>query len=509
MRNAAPASLLSDLVEDDLTWVRQCALWAVTQVKDPCIKDPLIKVLSSWEQLLDWRGESRLPVSRSLLFEFFDEVTLPTHVLSMTLSERRAWLRSVGISEWTPTFYDPTARAPWVGDRWTVISVCLERSHWDADDRVTVRLGAQWNHPERSRSVNIDGHAAWHAVNAMGEVMEGGGRGRGAHVAARTKPLEPNQSTWVDDVLTMQEPPDPGVYLLVFRGQRRSHCCYLVRVQRSDEYERRVSELLEDVGRAEVVKSLGRHRVRAAVPQLVVLFRDKVEQRDVGMSMLIAEALGRIGDPRAAPALLEYPYVSNRGHIGDTAQAIREIGPPAYPHCERRILAWRATLDDYVTTMPRNRRGQDDDIRASGVRRMLGLEMAMRTLGPHGSHGAVAAQLDLIGTLKAQFSQGLYEDALPVIVVYRRAVLTLAKRKPDVVVDAVWATRNRYDVSREFLKELRVGDPATARPICIQLWKQLQGDPNVSSDFRDSLERTVRRAAPKVLSESASRENQN
>lgn len=509
MRNAAPASLLSDLVEDDSTLVRQCALWAVTQVKDPCIKDPLIKVLSSWEQLLDWRDESRLPVSRSLLFEFFDEVTLPTHVLSMTLSERRAWLRSVGISEWTPTFYDPTARAPWVGDRWTVISVCLERSHWDADDRVTVRLGAQWNHPERSRSVNIDGHAVWHAVNAMGEVMEGGGRGRGAHVAARTKPLEPNQSTWVDDVLMMREPPDPGVYLFVFRGQTRPHYCCLVRVQRSDEYERRVSELLEDVGRAEAVKSLGRHRVRAAVPQLVAQFRDNVEQQDVGMSMLVAEALGRIGDPRAAPALLEYPYVSNRGHIGDTAQAIREIGPSTYPHCERRILKWRATLADYVEAKRKNRWEQDEDMRAPAVRNMLGLEMAMRTLGPRGSDEAVAAQLDLIVTLTAQFSQGLHERALSPIVVFRRAVVALAGQKPDVVVEAIWATRNRYDVSRELLKELRASDPAIARPICIQLWKQLQGDPNVSPDFRDSLERAVRRAAPKVLSESASRENQN
>lgn len=500
MREPVAATLLNGLINDDAYLVRQCAFWALTQVKDPCIKEPLVKVLSSWDSLLDDRVPDRNLVSRDSLFAFFDEVTLPTDVLRMSLSERRAWLERVGISEWTPTFYDPTLHPPWMGDRWTVISMCIERSHWDAGDDVATRFKVHWTHPERATDARIDGDGTWRAINVIGEVSSDDERRQRCHVARGPIRLEPNQSACVDDRLAMQEALDPGVYLFVFRGQRRPHACYLARVQRAESYEPTIRGLLEDGDKVDVIESLGRNRVRAAVPQLVAMFRENGAKRDNGSNMKIAEALGRIGDPEAVPALLEYPFMRHLDLVADTFRTLTEIGPSAYPYCERHVLEWKVTLDAYVKTARESRRLLERGLQNTEVRQMFGLEMAIRTLGPHGSDEAVAARLGLVRTLTSQFHEGLHEHDLLLIIVYRAAVLAFAARQPDEVVKAIWETRDREDVSRELLKELRQGDLAGAEPICVALWELLRTTPDVSGEFRDSLERTVRRVAPDILS---------
>ena len=91
--------LLVPLLEDKWPITRRCALRALLQMDSPLVKEPLLKVIGSWEDL----DTSLSGMHNSMLFR---RIGLPRELTGMRLSDRRSWLEKFEAAEWKPAFSD-------------------------------------------------------------------------------------------------------------------------------------------------------------------------------------------------------------------------------------------------------------------------------------------------------------------------------------------------------------------------------------------------------------------
>lgn len=125
------------------------------------------------------------------------------------------------------------------------------------------------------------------------------------------------------------------------RAEVRKMAAYLLGFFRAPEHAGRLAPLLDEPDTAgAAIRTLGKWRLREAAPRLGAFLQDADERRRV----LAANALGDIGDPHAAPALvaaLDDPYFTVREAA---ARALARLGPVAERELARqlRVLSTRA-----------------------------------------------------------------------------------------------------------------------------------------------------------------------
>jgi hypothetical protein len=294
---------------------------------------------------------------------------------------------------------------------------------------------------------------------------------------------DPNGSIVADQSLTPKAPLPPGVYLFCFHGRTPGGSMNIARVQRSEEAEGSIPELLNDLNDSDDLKlskavcSMGEHRVRAAVPKLIKLFRESGAKPESPHNSAIVEALGKIGDPRAIPHLLEFSLFHNRRIIGSTSLALKSFGPEAYPCCEQHILMWRDTVDQYYSSLEPRPIEIRTRTQFEKMRPVLALEMSLRILGDAGSEEVDRARLELIQELASDAGELTNGEFSPVLVVLRTAILAVANKHADDVIEALWATRVNPIVTQDILSQLRRPGVAGARRVCLALWERLQKHP--------------------------------
>ena len=93
--------ILSPLLLDEFLLTRKCALWALIRMKSPLIKEPLLQVISSWEDLIE---KTESPPGFNDIYTLFNKIGLPTKLLNISLIERQAWLQNFDAVAWNITF---------------------------------------------------------------------------------------------------------------------------------------------------------------------------------------------------------------------------------------------------------------------------------------------------------------------------------------------------------------------------------------------------------------------
>lgn len=154
--------------------------------------------------------------------------------------------------------------------------------------------------------------------------------------------------------------------------------------------------------RAERCKTLGRRGDRAAIPVLLRVLEQPVTSQPVLVHRVAADALGRIGDPRATSALIALPFevpdVPTTTNVGMRAkQALLRIGP--------------VIVDDVVDAM----NGEDERIEAAvqahGIPRLAVTQTFALLLGSLGDARAVAPLLERWSTVSCEQPQPSQTDA--------------------------------------------------------------------------------------------------
>jgi len=483
-REAAPDNirLLTPLLNDDFQFTRKSALWALMQFRSLSIKKPLFSVIGSWEYLIEENG-STLIGSSSRLVGFFRRIALSTKLLDMPLADRRAWLKTPEATKWIPTLEGPAYRDYGIYSRSNKAAVSFEESTWDAGDKVLMRIRSVRSISSNSKRSRISGRGDWFGVNIAGQIATKSERTQRRRIESELLEFDPNGLILTDQSLTPEVPLSPGIYLFCFRGQTPADAMHIARVQRSEEAEESIPDLLnrlndsDDRRLSKTVYSIAEHRVKAAIPKLIGLFRESGAKSENPHNFAIAEAFGRIGDSRAVPHLLDFPFIHNLDVLGDTSLALKSFGPDAYPHCEHLILAWKDTVDRYRSSLePRpieiRKRSQLEKMRP-----VLALEMSLRILGHAGSEKVDRVRLKLIQELASDAKELTEGGFSPVLLVLRSAILAVACKHPDDVVEAIWATRANSAVTQEILSELRKPRTPGAKQVCLALWERLQKHP--------------------------------
>jgi len=465
--------LIFPLLEDDWPCVRKWALWALLQIDSPLIKQPLLRVISSWEKL-----DYYLPRMILVTAQYFQRVGLPADLESLPLSQRQAWLDRFDADAWKPAFIEEYDSLNWGNGR-TRVTMCLQSSHWDAGKPVHVRVRARRIGGTGTWKFRVtEGRGPWFSVSAQGEISRSDHydqvlsfprdlEGRQDHVVLA---IDPDQSAETDLVLSSKRKPlPPGVYLfLAFRASAP----VFVRVRRGAEVEQKIPELTQNVTDTKTVEMLGEQRVKAAVPALVEAFPRSTQS---GLGFSIAKALGQIGDPAAVPVLLEHPRLRDWDVGGDTSRALKAFGQAAYPHYEKRIIGWKQEL-------------------AQG--RGYALKMSLRLLGPNGSQQADRARLQILQELSQDKIELVGDGGLKLRVFHAAVAATLAKH-PQAAVEAMWAARHQPHwllLDRELTSLPR----SSARPILEALWQRLQADPDDQRNVRLALLDVSKRVAPEI-----------
>ncbi len=486
--DAALIPVLHPMLTDEHPLVRCWALRALLEIRSPRIREPLLEVLATWEDFAtdDGRG-----------FEF-SRVGLPYDMAKRPLQDRREW-----VERFAPAWKLDTAGPLREGGVWLEATVCPEASEIDAGEPIVLRFRVLAEGNEKWLSLSLGGmFGSWHPVDADSrstarDIYDK--RLQFPHDMGEPKrdkiELAPGMNGPFDlTILTSNRPPLPGVYLFdTLHG-----ATMLIRVRRSAEFEKRIPALLKAPLDAEAAKTLGQQRVRAAVGPLVEAFR--ASGGSGPMAFAAAGALGQIGDPAAAPVLLDRPRLRDNDRFGDTSGALRMLGKAAWPECERRILSWGGRL--------------------SGER-AYGLVLSLRLLGPNGSEATDRARREMIGELAADLESGKAPNTIRRLVdkmmgnwgsgpaspwedprwhVLWAAVGAVAPEQPDVVVEAVTRLAGRPELAERLLREAlhRRCPPDVKEQIVRDLWALLKLRPG-DDPLRTALTPVLSRMAPQVF----------
>jgi len=518
--------VLDPLLFDEFPLTRKCALWALFQMEDPIIKDPLLNVIASWDKL----GSDLFIVHDNILSFSFGKLRFPKRLLATSLLDRIARLEKFDVSTLHITPKKPDPRLYTMGDGRTQITASLEKSCWDAGDQPEIHLlahrpdfrkdikGKIVDTPTRLYVVNpngqirtilkalkgrmIEGRGRWYAVTANGQtrtIVAFDDRRIRFDVKSDIVTWEPGVNTQIETKL--KTPPIPGVYLLNINDGHGHLQYFLARTQRSESFEKTIADLLENIKNPGTIKLLGQHRVKAAVPRLIEIFRENGTKSDNPINFKIAEAFAQILDPRAIPVLLEYPHLRDWDVGGDTSRALREFGHLAYSYYEQRILAWENTLTRYIAAAKDKPYRDEPSLESPECREMFALEMSLRLLGPNGSQEADQARLNLVNRLTRELEDQKYKDDLPILVVFRAAILAIAPIHPQHTVEVIWNLRSSNRICSELISELRMRNPEVAKPICLVLWERLKNEPQEYPEFKRILQKTLSRIAPELLTE--------
>ncbi|MFO8015177.1 MAG: HEAT repeat domain-containing protein, partial [Phycisphaerae bacterium] len=472
--NPALIPVLRPMLKDENPLVRCWALRALLEIRSPCIREPLLEVLANWKdfETADERG-----------FEF-GRVGLPLDMAKRPLRDRRQWVQQYAPA-WTVDTTEPVL--DWSTRLET--TACVQASEIDAGDPVALRFRVQAQGADERLSLGLAGmFVSWRAIDADGRPTPHRPyelRHQFPHDMGEPKrdriDLVPGPNGPFDlTVLTQDTPPPPGMYLFeTLYGE-----ALLIRVRRSAAMEARIPDLLKGPIDAETAKMLGRQRVRVAVGPLIEAFR---ESDGTGpLALAAAEALGRIGDPRAAGVLLDHPQLNRSEGTcmagGSTFGALKRLGRAAWPACERRLRSWRGRL---------------------AGDKALGLVLALRVLGPHGSGEAIVARQEMIRDLSAALGrerEPRRDDPRPVVLA--AAVRAVAPNQPDLVVEAVNRLAARPGLAARLLREVRNGPcpEDIEERIARDVWRLVQSRP-ADDPVRTTLTDLLGRMGPEIFAE--------
>jgi len=450
-------SPLVPLLEDKWPVTRRCALQALLQMDSPLVKEPLLEVIGSWEDL-----DTNLPGLHNL--ELLQRIGLPSELRAMELSERRAWLEKFEAAEWKPGFSDSLGPVRNVAALTRVI-FCPEKSQWDAGEAVLMRVQVSRLGGRETLKVRItEGPGSWHAINRNGEIFDNYGYSASLYFPRDLEGADPDvrlvvgpgRSAVADLRLSSKRKPQlPGIYLF---HAFDAPVPVIVRVRRNAQFEKRIPELMS--GPTPSLKVLAEQRVQEAAPPFIELYR-KFALRDNSFgSRPLAEALGRLGDRAAIPVLLDFPRTRSVSdidvHHGDTSKALREFGELAHPYYGERIVSWKDELD-----------------KGNGY----ALAMCLKLLGPRGSEQVDRKRLEILDELsrkETDYQRG--DDELGVL---RACVLVVAEKHPQKAIEAIWATKRRPNTCGALLNAVAGLDSAIRDPIVEALWQRFKEAPHI------------------------------
>jgi len=454
-------------LDDSSRLVRDSALWAVTQMETEDIKAPLLKVFTTWEDLTpSICGESRRP---------FGWTGLSAAMRERPLAERQRLANQFGPAAWDIRAKDTGA----VFERLRV-EFCVEASQFDADSTLSGCLRIIGSGGRKAQPYRVDKVKpyAWGAVTEAGP--QRGSRPRGNYLWSVTFPEIPDaegsmttfwmrgEETVIEafNVSAVRDLMPPGVYLV---APFREAPPVFVRLRRTAEMEERIPQLIEEAksGNPASIETLGRQRVRAAVPALVEVFRkyglggDGGGVREPSINLFkVAGALATIGDARAVPVLLDYPRLRHFDLVGDTGGYLQRFGPLAYGECEKRLLDWRRRLR---------------------ARHPETLKISIDLLGPDMSPEAKRALRSLLDHLLE--SPSAAEEARYVLA---SAIVAVARQDADGLQKAVEAIVTRPEVFRPV--STRLGHRAQDRALRVNLlkavWDRVKDDPEIGPSLR-------------------------
>ena len=419
--DAALIPHLRPLLMDEYPLVRCWALRALLEIRSPLIRDPLLEVIANWEDFATDADRG---------FEFY-RVGLP-YLTNRSLQDRRQWVKK-SAPGWNMII---PAEPMHEWGAWYNIVACLKESEIDAGDGIVLRFTVGLASREESHSFELAGaFGSWRLIGADGRTTAQDlydyrlqfphdmGEPKRDKIELKTGPNGPFDLT----VVTSRRPPPPDIYLFT----TLNGATMLIRVRRSAEFEKTIPELLKAPLDAASAKTLGQQRVLAAVGPLMKAFAASGGSGPMGFAA--AGALGRIGDPAAAPLLLDHPQLRNNDVCGDTSGALWALGEAVWPEYEKRILSWRSRLS-----------GDE----------AYSLAMALRLLGPNGSEATGRARQEIISELTADLKcdgQG-FED--PKFHILSAAISAIGPTQPDRVVEVIDELSSRPHLAAILLCEV-------------------------------------------------------
>jgi len=429
-------------LEDASELVRHNALWAVLQVESDDIKAPVLKVLGSWEAR-PGSGVGALEEGYTLLL---GRAGLPYDVGNWSLEKRRQWLKTFDAEKWRVAFLDWNDSLS-RGDGVSRCGISLEESEFDAGAVVRGRLVVErrggsarqalpgWGfHDGPGRLLDYRGPRAERSESRWSVEFPGHEAGGPSAPGAQVAPeFDPNKKAERDVLIrTDGEGDAAGVYLINPFGVAGP---LLVRIRRSAEFEARIPELLKNVEDPATIRKLGRQRVRAAVPAMMEVFRKHGQPQprpeggpprrpDNPINFDVAEALARIGDPRAVPVLLDYPSLRDDDMLGSTAPFLRAFGGRAYGEYEARIVRWSEELD---------------------AGRYRSLCTSLELLGAEGSEAALRTAAEIRRKAVAgELPEGMRKTGAEVQLFVATLPAALAG-PPRETAELIWSLRDRDD----------------------------------------------------------------
>ncbi|HIJ65922.1 MAG TPA: PQQ-binding-like beta-propeller repeat protein [Candidatus Hydrogenedentes bacterium] len=503
--------LLLPLLEEGEPLTRHCALWALLNIESPAIKEPLLRVLGTWENLE--RG-----ITDFELRPLWDRAGIPANLAESPLPHRRDWLEHFDAAQYGIDFIEPMYPGKYV-------ILGLANSEIDAGDPLEVRVRVTKTAGSDASSIRLtEPQGRWYAIDRWLSHPGNDVYDNRLHFPADL--LHADRDTTVQlaraervemnlTVATNRKPLKPGVYL--FKAFWSSHPVF-VRVRRDTSIEQQLPELLGDV--AENVEIFGDQRVRAAVPAMIELF-EKRGAEDGFLGFALAKALGQIGDPRAAPVLLAHPHLRNRDVRGDTSEDLREFGPGAFPHYEERILHWKKHIEReegaYGLAIALNLLGSGgskevDEARLALIEMLLpeiakgppSIRTVARARGPLGRIGEAIKSFFrslLKRSAKKTSPDTLYQAKRAV---FQAAIVASASKHPKEAAHAILSVRKQPALPRGAIDGLNRLTADQARPILSELLRRLRKRPGMRSRLQNAILQTIRRKAPEMLYDEAS-----
>lgn len=424
-READPkwVTALTPLLWDESELVRHQALQALVRLKSPEIKQPLLKVLGTWEEL-------KPPFSFTQ-----DRVTglnrfgLPTGLLDLSLKERQRWLTEFPADEWNITFKEPTHEL-FSDPTGLKIWASIAAAEFDSTEEISVRLRIAGHAGKHPITIRLSDSSVLREVQFKDFVE----LQLTQPIARREQPLELKvpPGAVVEHELRFKVSRGtmfPGVYLLEVA---EADWPLLVRVRRNVRTEQELPGLLSRFREQGVIEKLGTERFQDAVPAIVAECVANANKNNFATS----QALARIGDPRAIPLLLQYPRLQHEDRVGSTFEALQVYGESADFEYSRYILAWR------------------DNLEGPGAG---ALGMSLKLLGSRGSAEVDAARLELVDALTKSIPNDRRHPDFGQISTLRTALSGLADDHPDEELGVLLAMLDRPQALEYLVDEFRLG----------------------------------------------------
>jgi hypothetical protein len=488
--------LLTPLLLKGTQLDRNCGVFSLWSLQNSDIRTPILEIIGNWEDL---RSANRL-LRPLTMYDLFARLKLPTLLLDLSLSERKAWLETFDVSAWNPVLRRVDLGRESSYDHRSEVYMSLEKSHWDDGNTVKYKIGVCRPKGKMILDILVEARGEWSEISSTGKIRRA--HPRQISINRIIKELKPKELRKIEGLITHKKSLSPGVYMLRLLGSMR-YGYFIVRVQRSEEIENKIPELLEGIGQNKNIEILGEQRIQAAIPGLIKAFRENGLNKNNFVNGKIAMAFARIQDARAIPVMLEYPSIRGGDLISDTSGALGEFGAAAYPYYEKRILGWKKYIDRYVSSVDSKFKLLEPVFGATRnhERKLLSLMISLRLLGSNGSEKIQKARLELMLQLSQQIDDNTYQKYSLIVAVLANAVVANASVHTDQTIEAIWATRNSPRVCIKLLAELRREEKRVVKPIYAKLWQRLQKESQRNQKVESYLREALTRIAPKLLNE--------